>query len=267
MAKPIITGMDGYTIGARISGCVIDGLWFAGAAGVNGEVQSIQAGSNAVVRNCVFINLPEAIDGLMDNTLVENCIFINCGWGRFSHSVYYNNDAAVTGHTLQDCIFIGGQAYHIHLWHSPANITIQRNFSAASEWAMVCNGDGHVVQNNFIWSGFGKTGEEQLTWNFSAGDYQYVNNYAGQSVILPGTVTAGVDSNTFYGTVATFGTNPVSKSWADFATDTTYTKAQIDNAIAVLDAAKLLTPAQLVDDTTIATNAAIIRDMMSKVIE
>lgn len=268
MPNRVIAGTDGYTIGARVNGCTMNGLWFAGNVGTNEKLQSIQAGSNSVIQNCVFINMPEALDGLIENTLIKDCVFINCGWGTLQHSIYYNNYAAIQRHTLQDCVFIGGQAYHIQLWHYPLNITIQRCFSAESEWSIVLNGDGHIAQNNFIWSGLGKAGNAQLTWNFSPGTYQYVNNFAGENVKSSGTIpeTATVDGNTFYATPFTFGTSPISKTWTDFATKTTYTKAQIDDAVTALLAASALTPAQLVTDTTIATNVAIIKDMMSKLL-
>lgn len=257
MAKTIITGTDGYTIGGAIHGSTLDGLWFAGLPGTNNKIQSIQAGTGALIQNCVFINMPEAIDGLTDNCSVKNCIFINCGWGTLSHSIYYNSSQSVY-HLLENNIFIGGLAYHMHLWHSASNVTIRKNFSARAVNNIVLQGDGHDVSGNFFWS------STNITCNFSSGDYYVHDNYFGSEIIdNPG--GAGIINNHFYGAVD-FGANPVHHTWDDFAALTSYTKAQIDNAAYFLDNARTFTREQLLEDTTIAANAAMIRDMMNKVI-
>lgn len=152
-ARPVLVRANGYTPSMTCHDDVlVEGLWFGGARDETTERGWIHFNKRATFRNNVLWNYYGGIGegGGTENTYRRN-VFVNCGTGSLYHSIYINNSDPLHTAFVRENIFIGGQAYHIHLWHGPTNTLVNGNFSADADACFVLQGTNNTVSNNIWW--------------------------------------------------------------------------------------------------------------------
>jgi hypothetical protein len=258
---PVLTHTDGGIPRLHCNaGATVRGVWFGGT---KGEDRAVTVNAGVTLDGCVFWNYLQCIsEGSGTREVYSGNLFVNCGNGSLQHSIYISNSAASAseGARILGNVFIGGEGYHIHLWHGPANTVIQGNFSAQSVGSLVVDGPGHTVSHNVLWSQ--QTAIELWPLNLSANaGGTYTSNLHGEDARSDrnprewrtGALRAGlsVSSNTFVGNCATFGTSAQAITVASLPDILGYSKAEIDTAISDLETAFAQTPTQIQADATI----------------
>lgn len=264
-ARPVITTTDSKCPTVYIgASCDVNGLWFGGLRDEAQETQLAVGGSDTIIRNCVFFNYFQAIgEGTATRTTYRNNKFISCGSGTLNHSIYISNAVNHTAQILEN-IFLGGEAYHVHIWHTPTNTTVQSNFSGGADHCLAMEGTGHTIDHNVFW----KALSAGSPMNFAAAAVAtYSKNYHGpiaSNVWMdegnPGDVT--MSGNRYYTGTTTCDPSPTYTNDGDEVTHLGKSAAQIDAAISALEVAFGQTVQQIHDDSTIETHFATLKSVI-----
>jgi hypothetical protein len=273
-ARPVLT-TSGNKCPAVTVGKYLDvtGLWFGGTRDED-QLTELQVHTDVTLQDCVLFNFVEGIgEGTGTRCTYQRNKFINCGKGILSHSIYINNAVDHTAEILEN-IFVGGQAYHIHLWHDPTNTEIRNNFSGDAEYCLAAQGNDHIMDGNILW----KPNNAGYPILLSTGTGKaYSNNYHGPIAssgpdsevnghlswfgnTIPVDVT--VSGNHYYNNTLEPGHDtgsPTTTNDGDEVTHLGKSAAQIDAAISALETAFGQTVQQIHDDATIETHFATLK--------
>jgi hypothetical protein len=269
-ARPILTTSDTKCPAVYVGAfCEVDGLWFGGVRDEEQSAQLAATGNDVTIRNCVFFNYLQAIgEGSVTRARYQNNKFIGCGQGTLSHSIYISDSSPAHRASILDNIFIGGAAYHIHLWHKPTNTDVRYNFSAGADYCLVPQGANHTIDKNVWWK---PTSPGYPVFLDTGANKQYTDNFHGP--IVEGSERAG-DKNWFGETSLPAGLtmtgnhymqgsipdpSPTVVTLGDEANHLGKTAAQIDAAISALETAFAQTVQQIHDDATIETHFATLK--------
>jgi hypothetical protein len=273
-ARPILTTSDSkcpaITFGNNLH---VTGLWFGGLRDEN-QLTELHVGTDVTLQDCVLFNYVEGIgEGTGTRNTYQRNKFISCGQGTLSHSLYINNAISHTA-TVTDNIFIGGAAYHIHLFHDPTDTDVTYNFSGDADYCLVPNGSGHNVDHNIFW----KPSSPGYPVNLSTGSSRtYTKNYHGPiasgsernghldwfGAAIPVDMTAS--GNYYYANTLEPGYDPNSPTTTNDGDEVTLlnkSAAQIDAAISALELAFAQTVQQIHDDATIETHFATLKNVI-----
>lgn len=177
-ARPVLVRANGYTPSLVCwDDVLVDGLWLGGVRDDTTERGYVQFRKRAIFRNNVLWNYYGGIgEGAGTGNIYRRNVFVNCGTGQNFHSIYINNSAALHTSYVLENVFIGGQSYHIHLWHGPTNTLIDGNFSADADYCLVLQGANNTASNNVFW----KPSSPGYPMNISTGSgRKYTRNYHG----------------------------------------------------------------------------------------
>lgn len=262
-AKPVITSSDGkppYI--SLVSGTTLDGLWFGGTHDATAD-RPINLAPDVIIQNCTFFNYNQCLNVADTPRLqVLNNRFVNCGNDRFQHSIYITTPAgsAADGVLVQGNILIGGEGYHITLWHEPAYASIINNFFGAARWALSVKGDHHTVQRNILWSATGYApellgqyiayGPTNLTYDHNIINVITFNNEPDYP--------PGMDSNIFVDGHNEFGSNITEWALTDVLPNLGISNADLDTAVSTLQTSFMADITTIRADATIETNFALL---------
>jgi hypothetical protein len=270
-ARPVITRTDDKPPAVEMAAnSRLYNIWLGGLR--DEEISTeLHPGNNSVIEDCVFCNYVEAIgEGAAAGVTYRRNKFIGCGSGELSHSLYINNAVDHTASVLEN-IFIGGEAYHVHIWHNATNTPVRNNFSSGADFCVVPQGANHIVEGNIFW----KPSSPGYPVNLSTGtDRTYTNNYHGPiasgslrnghldwfGAAIPGDVTAS--GNHYYTNTLEPGYDPNSPTTTNDGDEGTLlgkSTAQIDAAISALETAFAGTVQQIHDSATIETHFATLK--------
>jgi hypothetical protein len=273
-ARPILT-TSGSKCPAVTIGNYLDvtGLWFGGTRDEN-QLTELQAGDDVVLEDCTLFNYVEGFgEGASTRNIYRRNRFVNCGKGTLSHSIYINNAVDHTAQVLEN-IFVGGAAYHIHLFHDPTDTEIRNNFSGDADYCLVPQGTDHIIDGNVFW----KPSSPGYPVNMLTGTNRtYTNNYHGPIAsgsernghldwfgdAIPGDVTAS--GNHYYANTLEPGYDPNSPTTTNDGDEVALlgkSAAQIDAAISALETAFAGTVQQIHDSATIETHFATIKSVI-----
>lgn len=151
--RPILTRVNGYTPSVICHDDVLfDGIWLGGLRDETTERGVIQFHKRVMFQNNVIWNYyGGANDGSGTDTVIRRNVFVNCGTGFLYHPLYINNSDPSHKAFVLENIFIGGQAWHVHLWHGPTNTLINGNFSADADYCLAFQGTNNICSNNIWW--------------------------------------------------------------------------------------------------------------------
>jgi hypothetical protein len=275
-ARPILVRANGFTPSVLChDDTIVSGIWFGGAR------DTVERGwlhflKRVIFQGNVLFNFHGGIgEGAGNGNIYRRNVFVNCGTGTNYHSVYINNSNSLhTAHVLEN-ILIGGQGYHIHLWHGPTNTIINGNLSADADYCFVLQGKDNTATNNIFWKptspGFpinmtGGTGNiykrnfhGPITQGSTLGAYKdwFGNNsFDGRGVIL--------SENHYYPNMQRADKAPVIMALGSEATYLGKTAAEIDAAVSGLKVAFAGTPQQIHDDATIGGHVAALQSVINK---
>lgn len=264
-ARPIIVHADGYPpfVSAR-DWTRVEGIWFGGLLADLAHQRAVQHGDYSEYVDCTFFNYFEAIgQGAHVGNVYWGNRFINCGNGSLYHSIYISffeaepGEAAIIGRN----ILVGGQGYHIHLWHEPRHVRIYNNFSGLAQSSLVVNGPGHTVDRNVLWSA------SSLPLYFAVASGQWLKfgrNVVGKCDVntWPNRSNQSATDNRFVANNYQFGDRPWGWSPAKVTARLGHSSAAIDAALLALQAAFLQTVEQVHADATIETHFGVIQDVL-----
>lgn len=279
-ARPVLVRTDGYTPSMTCHDDVlVEGLWFGGARDEVIERGWIHFDKRVKFRNNVLWNYFGGIgEGGGSANAYRRNTFVNCGTGFLYHPIYINNsDPLHTAFVLEN-IFIGGQAWQIHLWHGPTNTLIDGNFSADADYCLSLQGTNITASNNVWWKptspGFpvgiansGATANNIYRRNFhgpilegsTLGEYLDwfgSNDFDGRGVTL--------SNNYYYPNMQRADKAPVLMTLGSEATYLGKTAAQIDGAVSALKTAFSGTVQEVHDNTTINGHISTLRSVINK---
>lgn len=177
-ARPVLVRANGYTPSLTFhDDAIVSGVWFGGARDNTTERGWLHFGKRLTFQNNIIWNYYGGIgEGGGTGNIYRRNVFVNCGTGQNFHSVYVNNSNPLhSAHVLEN-LFIGGQSYHIHLWHNPTNTLINGNLSADADYCLVLQGANNTASNNVFW----KPSSPGYPMNLSTGSgRKYTRNYHG----------------------------------------------------------------------------------------
>lgn len=258
-ARPLFVGADGkppsVSIGDNI---LVDGLIFGGerpATDVGSN--TIVMGKNSVVQNCTLFNYINGIQNGSDahGNIFRRNRFVRCGYGSLSHPLYVSNlnsSKEADGVLAEENIMIGCYGYSVHFYHQPSYGVARYNFIGDASYGLALQGDqqGPVSGNhNIIWSC-----SNTPLYNVTA--LGTCDNNVWKGCTKP---TTPDNANYFVSPVETSGTNPVVWQESDVTSSLGNSSANIDTAIAEIEACfDGKTVQQIHDDATIDSKFLII---------
>lgn len=277
-ARPVITRSDGYapTIYIGNNGQIKD-VWIGGTKSPDGTNPEgyIHHGSNVVFEGCTFWNVWDGIgEGGGVDSVYKNCRWINCGAGTLNHSVYISSD--LSNALVENNIFLGGEAYHLHLWSAPGGVVLRYNFSADADYCLVLAGTSHQAYKNVWWkpsspgypvnlaTGSGRVYRDNFHGPIASGS-QRGNpphfEWFGSDTVWPADFGPDSDNNHYMETEE-YDPNPTYVALGDEDLYLGKTAAQIDAAVDALETAFTQTVQQIHDDATIETHFATIKSVI-----
>lgn len=149
-AKPLITSSDDTPCSIHVhTNSIVDGLWFGGTRDTSVQV-AVTHGDNVKFLRCTFFGYYGGIaEGGSVNNLYQYNRFVNCGGDGLSHDIYISGNSYSS---ILDNIFVAGEGYKIHPWHSAANLTAKRNFTATGYHHVVLQNTTDIFEDNVLWS-------------------------------------------------------------------------------------------------------------------
>lgn len=262
-ARVIITRSNGYPPTVRLEdNSVLRNIWIGGARG--GQAY-IHPRHNAILDGVTVFGYNEAVNVAdAKNVKIVNSRFVNTGDGLLLHPIYVNNAGAVEGEgtTVEDNIFIGGEGYPIHLYHSPNWNSVRRNFVGGGMRCVAVEGYHNTVRDNIFWSNSdfacawvgddNGTGSLVFKQNlFGAPSTSHWLDYPSDSLVA---------KNWFVGDAYSFGTQPHEIAKSELPTYIGVTHNTIQGAVNALKTSFAQTPAQLLADGTIESNFDIFKN-------
>lgn len=255
----MIVGADGYPPDVLVaSNAVVSHLWIGGTKPAS-EVgaRTVQMGQNALVEDCTFFGYINCISNGSDahGNIFRRNRLVNCGYLDHWHPLYIaNGNSSLPEHGVlsEENIMVGCDGYSVHYYHEPSYGVAQYNLMGNCRNGLALQGDmrGPVSGNrNIIWG----VSQWPLYNSTSLGT---CNNNVWQGCSQP---SVPDDSNYFVSPVPTAGTNPVVWQEADVVSNLGNSSANIDAAIAALEAAFTGTVQQIHDDVVIETHFATLK--------
>jgi hypothetical protein len=194
-----------------------------------------------LINNTLF-GYPDGISqGSAEHILYQGNRFVLNGNGKYSHPIYLSSGGPIgsrSQHNIVDGnIFIGGEGWAIHGWHGPRNHVITRNFTAGHYHSLVMDGSDHLIANNFFWRPNGEPGKTPYNAWLPGANIVTVNNIFAHAIGIVGVgPNATVRDNAFLNSNPV-GETPVTFTVGDEASQLGISAAEIDAAIADLEAA------------------------------
>jgi len=162
--RPVITGTDGKSPKVRFRDYVrIEGLWIGGKYHriednpkfpyKGGAVAFGKTGVQIV--GCTFWGrgMQLLAGNTANNVLIRDNRLVHMGSGWLGHPIYLSGGKNPTSTDMRVIgnIFINGDGFAIHGWHSPRNLTIVGNITTGHVASMVAGGPGSVIHHNVFW--------------------------------------------------------------------------------------------------------------------
>jgi hypothetical protein len=261
--RAIVTRSDGLPPTLQIySGANLSNIWFGGTRDTEDSGRFIDfMDGNATVTGCTFFGYANGMVGhIEENDLVKQNRFVNCGLGGLIHDIYVSGPPSDSSHgsTIQENIHVGGQGYKIQLYHEPKWIKVLGNFMSNSSCGDLAIQQGDdVISNNILWGNV-----VYSYWN--AINCTFHRNIMGPHRIPFTDVSSNntADSNVFCNGQTVFGTNPHTWTDADILTNLGASKTAIDTAISNLISKFGQTTAQILADSTIESDFAVLKGVV-----
>jgi hypothetical protein len=271
--RAIITSADGKPPRVWVNdGVHIKDLWFGGALPKDGT-DHLQIHGSGTVQNCTFWNYTECFEegtAHAGQNLLQNNRFVNCGYENNSHSAYVTTQQPTgLGSIIEGNIFIGGQGYHMHFWHSPTNHVFRNNFLGSAWNGLALGGYDLLATKNIFWSLARRdiwTGElifftNWSTFNFEENFIGYVNNrleYWAQE--------GGISRNNYHFKKSFYlpepDINPTIVPEGDEGLYLGHTEAEIENAIANIETSFAGTIEEIYADDSIEGNFTVLKECL-----
>lgn len=284
-ARPALVRANGYTPSILCyEDTIVDGLWFGGARDETTERGVVQFRQRVLFRNNVLWNYYGGMNdgGSGMSNMFRRNVLVNCGTAFKYHPLYVNNSNPLHTAYVVGNLFIGGQAWHIHLWGGPTNTLVDGNFSADADYCLAFQGSNNVCSNNVWWkptspgypiniANSGLTANNVYRRNFHSalamGTTSWLNshmdwfgawNHDGRGVTMMNNHYINPPKS------QEADKNPVNVPPGSEATHLGKTAAEIDAAVNALKVAFAGTPQQVHDNATIGAHVATLQSVINK---
>jgi len=244
----------------------LDGLWIGGTK-LTSDTADIQLGGSPIshwkqIVNCTIFGYYGGVQsGSAEYLLLQGNRFVHNGGGSLYHAIYISGAGSwppapgtLTQHTIVDNnLFIAGPGdggYGIHFYHNNRTGIATRNF-VTYQWGLVMDGSDHLAANNFFWKcGIPDGSHLALTWIY-ASNTRVQNNVLGplDYLLKNSDTTNTITKNAFESSPS--GTNQITLTSGQEATQIGLSAASIDGAIATINTAFSKSVDTIWADTTI----------------
>jgi hypothetical protein len=165
---------------------------------------------------------------------------------------------------------VGGGGYALHFFHNDRTGIMTRNrVFGPGNWGSVFEGIGVLEANNFFWDTWHQDGgsassSRGIDTEFTSSSGIFINNinynaYFNGSGIVSGGLT--VNKNAFFGPDPAVGSNPITLTGGQEATQIGASATTINNAISALRTSFSASPTTILADSTIETNFATLKNI------